>query len=364
MIVVVKIGTSSLTNQEGILDSGAIAKVGEEIAQARADGHQVVLVTSAAITSGLPLLGFGDERPRDTLTLQAAAAVGQSRLQQAWDVALARNGLVSAQVLLTPNDFFERSQYLHARHTLERLLQLGVVPVVNENDAIADDEIRFGDNDRISALLAHAIGAELLVLLTDQAGLFTADPRIDEHASLVEEITAMDRELEVQAGGAGSRRGSGGMAAKLTAARMAAWTGVRTVIAAAGRRDVLRDAITATPGVGTIVQPKSNKLSARKLWIAFAMPTAGRIVVDVGAQHALVTGNRSLLPAGVAAAEGEFGVDDGVEIVDEDGTIIAKGVSRHDAPTLRASAGRRTAELPDGVPHEVVHRDDLVVLAK
>jgi glutamate 5-kinase len=362
MILVAKIGTSSLTSEDGGLETSAIRKLTGEVARARHAGHQVVVVTSAAISSGLPLLGFVGDRPKDTLTLQAAAAVGQSRLQQAWDDGLAHNGLLSAQVLLTPNDFFERRQYLHARQTISRLLQLGVVPVINENDAIADDEIRFGDNDRIAALVAHAIGAELLVLLTDQAGLFTADPRVDENASLVEDVMAIDKQLEASAGGAGTRRGSGGMSAKLTAARMAAWTGVRAVIAAAQREDVLCDAIAGTPGVGTIVHPHNQKLSARKLWIAFAMPSVGVITVDQGARSALIAGNRSLLPAGVTSVNGSFEADSGVEIVDAAGEVVAKGVTHYDAETLRSSAGRQTADLPDGVPHEVVHRDDLVVL--
>jgi glutamate 5-kinase len=284
-------------------------------------------------------------------------------LQRAWEDGLSANGLLSAQVLLTPNDFFHRRQYLHARQTIERLLQLGIVPVINENDAIADDEIRFGDNDRIAALVAHAIGAELLVLLTDQAGLFTADPRVDDSASLVEEVLAVDKQLEVVVGGAGTRRGSGGMSAKLTAARMAAWTGVRAVIAAAQRENVLNDAIASTPGVGTIVHPHNQRLSARKLWIAFAMPAVGKIVVDAGARRALITGNRSLLPAGVLRVEAAFEAEAGIEIVDPDGQVIAKGVTRYDSSTLQASIGHQTADLPEGVPHEVVHRDDLVVLA-
>jgi len=199
-------------------------------------------------------------------------------------------------------------------------------------------------------------------LLTDQAGLFTADPRVDDSASLVEEVRAVDKQLEVVVGGAGTRRGSGGMAAKLTAARMAAWTGVRAVIAAAQRDDVLQDAIAGTLGVGTIVHPHEQRLSARKLWIAFAMPAAGRIIVDEGARRALTAGNRSLLPAGVVRVEGAFDVDAGVEIVDSSANVIAKGVTRHDSSTLHTSRGRQTSDLPEGVPHEVVHRDDLVIL--
>ena len=363
MRLVVKIGTSSLTHEDGGLDTSAISKLCAEVADARADGHQVVLVTSAAITAGLPYLGFaGGGRPRDTLTLQAAAAVGQSRLLRAYDDGFAVHGLVAGQVLLSPHDFCDRRQYLHARDTLARLVQLGVVPVVNENDAVADDEIRFGDNDRIAALVAHAVGADLLVLLTDTAGLFTADPRADEHASLVEEVSAAEHELAVAVGGAGTDRGSGGMASKLAAARMATWTGTRAVIAAATRAGVLRGAI-AGERVGTQFQARPQRLSARKLWIAFAMPSGGRIVVDDGARGALLEGSSSLLLPGVVGVEGHFGADEGVEIVDRTGAVLAKGVVRLDAPTLAVHAGRRAADVPIGPRPEVVHRDDLVVLA-
>ena len=193
------------------------------------------MVTSGAIAAGLPALGLSAVRPRDAVTLQAASAVGQSRLMRVYDAALAEGGLVGGQVLLAPLDFMVRQQYLHARSTLTRLLELGVVPVVNENDAIADDEIRFGDNDRMAALVAHLIGADLLVLLTDQPGLLTGDPRFDAEASLIEEIVEVDHTLEAMAGGVGSDRGSGGMASKLAAAKIAAWSGVRAVIAQADR---------------------------------------------------------------------------------------------------------------------------------
>ncbi len=197
-------------------------------------------VTSGAVAAGLPALGFGrDRRPRDARTLQAVSAVGQGRLMATYDRAFAAHDLVAGQVLLAPLDFGMRSQYLHARGTLRRLLELGVVPVINENDAIADDEIRFGDNDRIAALVAHLLEADLLVLLTDTPGLLTADPRLDPSASLIEEIVEVDHALEALAGGAGTSRGSGGMASKVAAAKMAAWSGVRTVIASSTRDDVL-----------------------------------------------------------------------------------------------------------------------------
>jgi glutamate 5-kinase len=264
-------------------------------------------------------------------------------------------------VLLTPHDFGVRSQYLHARETLRRLLDLGVVPIVNENDTVADDEIRYGDNDRLAALVSHLVGADLLVLLTDTAGVFTADPRVDAEASLIEEIAEVDAALEALAGGRGTERGSGGMATKLAAAKIAAWSGVRAVIAAADAPDVITDAI-AGRAVGTSFRARTARLSSRKLWIAFALNPAGRVIVDDGARRALCSDHRSLLPAGVRGVEGAFDADDAVEIVDAAGVPFAKGLVRYPAAVLRAVAGRQTSELEDGLPHEVVHRDDLVVL--
>ena len=360
-IVVAKIGSSSITTDDGTIDESAIAKFCGEVADLRAAGHQVVMVTSGAIAAGLPAMHF-DARPRDAVTLQAISAVGQSRLMAVYDRELAGHGLTAGQVLLAPLDFMVREQYLHARSTLGRLLDLGVVPVVNENDAIADDEIRFGDNDRLAALVAHLIRADLLVLLTDAPGLLTADPRFDSTASLIEEILEVDHSLEALAGGAGSDRGSGGMASKLAAAKIAAWSGVRAIIAQASRDDVLMEAVTRANGVGTVVHPRKDRLPARKLWIAFAVGAAGTIVVDDGARRALLDRGVSLLPAGVIDVKGGFDVDAAVEIAGPDGRAFAKGLTRFDAAGLRAVLGSRTHELPEGSPHEVVHRDDLVVL--
>ena len=242
------------------------------------------------------------------------------------------------------------------------LLELGVVPVVNENDAIADDEIRFGDNDRLAALVSHLVRAYLLAMLTDTAGLLTGDPRVDAAASLIEEIVAVDHELEAIAGGPGTRRGSGGMASKLAAAKIAAWSGVRTVIASADRPSVLVDAAAGRPGVGTVFVPRAERLPARKLWIAFAVGSSGTIVVDEGARAALTERGVSLLLAGVVKAIGSFAVDDAVEVAGPDGRVFAKGLVRHASAAVNELAGRRTGELPADVPHEVVHRDDMVLL--
>ena len=361
--MVVKIGTSSITDTHGVVDADAVAKLCREVAGLRAQAHRVVVVTSGAIAAGLPSVGLGGERrPTDAVTLQAVSAVGQSRLMRVYDDHFADHHLIAGQVLLAPLDFGIRQQYLHARGTLRRLLDLGVVPVVNENDAIADDEIRFGDNDRLAALVAHLVHADVLVLLTDAPGLLTADPRLDEQASLIEEVLEVTAELEGLAGGSGTVRGSGGMASKVAAAKMAAWSGVRTVIAAAHRDGVLGDAVAGTPGVGTVVAPRGQRISARKLWIAFAVDTAGRVVVDDGARRALLERNVSLLPAGVLSVDGAFSPDQAVEVASHDGIVFAKGLVRIDAKTLAAVAGRRTTQLPEGVMHEVIHRDDLVIV--
>jgi glutamate 5-kinase len=318
------------------------------------------MVCSGAIAAGLPALGWR-ERPTDLGTLQAVAAVGQPRLMERLGTILDGHGLVAGQVLLTPHDFGYRPQYLHARDTMRRLLDLGVVPIVNENDTIADDEIRYGDNDRLAALVSHLVNADVLVLLTDTAGLYTSDPRLDEKASLIEEIAEVDAALEAVAGGAGTERGSGGMASKLAAAKIAAWSGVRVVIAGAGVPGVVVGAIEGQP-VGTSVRPRPTRLSSRKLWIAFARGAAGRVVVDAGAREALTQDHRSLLAAGVRGVEGDFEPEDAVEVVTEDGRVFAKGLVREGADALRRVAGLRTDQLPEGTPREVIHRDDLVVL--
>jgi len=362
VIVVAKVGSSSVTDAQGEISHAAVDKFCAEVAVLRGQDHRVVIVTSGAIAAGLPALGLSGARPTDVNTLQAVSAVGQSRLMRVYDDILARHGLVGGQVLLAPLDFVHRSQYLHARGTLRRLLDLGVVPVVNENDAVADDEIRFGDNDRLAALVAHLVSADLLVLLTDTPGVLTADPRFDDDASLIEEIVEIDHELERIAGTSGSVRGSGGMASKLAAAKIAAWSGVRAVIAAADRPGVLAGAVEGEPGVGTVVRPRDTRLSARKLWIAFAVAASGTVVVDEGARRALTERRTSLLPAGVIDVQGDFGAAAAAEVDDKGGRVLGKGIVRYGARSLKEAAGRRTADLAEGLPNEVRHRDDFEML--
>jgi glutamate 5-kinase len=322
-----------------------------------------VVVTSAAISAGLAPLGFNaSSRPKEADMLRAASAVGQIALMATYKGHLASNGLTAGQVLLAPTDMWYRNRYLKSRGTLNAMLRAGVVPVINENDAVADDEIRFGDNDRLAALVAHLIEADRLVLLTDTAGVFTADPRFDENASLIEEIIEIDQHLEQVVGGPGSMVGRGGMASKLAAAKIAAWSGVETIIAQSDRPDVLRDAVSGTVGIGTVFRARDQRLPARKLWIAFAVPAWGRVVVDDGARRALESDRRSLLAAGIVKVEGEFGVESAVELLDEHGNVFAKGLSRWDRNQIDTFAGATSDAFPEELPEEVIHRDDLVIL--
>ncbi len=358
--VIVKIGTSSLTDDRGVISRDMIASVCRQVASLRHDGHEVVLVSSGAVAAGVAALDLSS-RPSDVQTLQALAAVGQSRLMEVYNVEFHAVGLVAAQVLLVPNDFVDRQQYLHARATLERLLDIGCVPVINENDAIAADEIRFGDNDRIAALLSHLLRADVLVLLTDIDGLYTADPRRDPSAALVPEVSAGDPLLSVSAGVTGTSRGSGGMASKMAAARIASASGVRTVIARATIDDVVRRAVDRHDLVGTTFLGSDRQYSARQLWLAHASEVVGSVVVDAGAERALVDRNGSLLPAGVVAVRGEFEEADTIELVNEAGRVVARGAATMTSKQARASRGRRTFELDDSTPRVVVHRDDMVV---
>jgi len=360
MRVVAKIGTASITDASGVIDRGALAKLSDEVAGLRSNGHEVIIVSSGAVAAGVAALGLAS-RPTDMQTLQAISAAGQSRLVEAYNIELQRHGLVGAQVLLDPHDFIDRTQYLHARRTINRLLGLGCVPVVNENDAVANDELRYGDNDRLAALVANNMKADVLVLLTDMDGVYTADPRRDPSAELVPLVRSTDPLLAIRADRGGSGRGSGGMASKLMAARIASWSGIRSVIARASRPGVLAGAVSDDL-VGTTLESHERILPARKLWIAFAAEVDGTIDVDAGAERALTERPNSLLPAGVVAARGAFAVGDTVEIAGPSGRAFARGMVAVDASVVRKFLGQQTSEIPDGIAHEVVHRDDLVVL--
>lgn len=360
--IVVKIGTSSLTDEAGVIDEAVINKVTSEVAALRRAGHEVTIVTSGAIAAGLPVLGISAaDRPTDSVSLQAISSIGQPALLRTWAEALGHQGLIVGQILLAPHNFGDRAQYLHARSTLTRLHELGVVPLINENDAVTDAEIRYGDNDRIAALVAHLISADVLILLTDTDGVLTADPRVDPSASLIEEVAEFDQLVDSVVGGAGTVRGSGGMASKLTAARIAAWSGVRTVIANASRPGVIGDAASGADAVGTTINARPTTLSARKLWIGFAMPAVASITVDAGARRALEQGGRSLLAVGVSSIDGSFEKRDPVDVADPDGVVFAKGITRTSSEELAGLAS--TADGAGEQAGVVIHVDDLVVLA-
>jgi glutamate 5-kinase len=365
MKIIVKVGTSSLTDEQGAINRAMIASLCEQIGALRTAGHEVVLVSSGAVSAGIAALGF-ESRPTDIQILQALAAVGQSRLMEVYNAEFSRHGLVAAQVLLVPHDFVDRTQYLHARATLETLLGLGCVPVVNENDAIANDEIRFGDNDHIAALLSHLLKADLLVLLTDIEGLYNTDPRRDTSAQLINEVFVGDPLLSVSAGSAGTHRGSGGMNSKLSAARIASWSGIRAVIAQARTPMVLsrvvEDVRASTTSVGTTFHGADRQLSARQLWVAFASEVRGRIWVDDGARDALRRGTVSLLPAGVRTVDGNFESGDTVVILDGNDEVVARGLTSMSRSQVDRTAGLQSRQLEEGIPPIVVHRDSLVLL--
>jgi glutamate 5-kinase len=360
--LVVKVGTTSLLGAEGEPDEARLGALCDGIGAMRALGVDVVLVSSGAIAAGLGPLNLGG-RPSDIPTLQAAAAVGQGRLQGRYSRLLQERGFLAAQMLLTRYDFMHRGQYLNARNTLERLLALGAVPVVNENDTIAVDEIRFGDNDRLAALVANLARAKVLLLLTDASGVHSADPRNDPSAPVLDEVFRITPEIERAAGGRGSVLGSGGMASKIAAAWVATFSGAAVVVANASERGVF-DAVAEGRRVGTYFHPQSRRASAHRLWIAFAQPPRGTVLVDAGARRAIVAGKRSLLPAGVVGLTGRFSSGDTVDVacaneVTGADDLVARGLVRYSAEELLAARGRSTAELGG---REVIHRDQLMVL--
>jgi glutamate 5-kinase len=348
--LVVKIGSSSLTSPEGGIDDQAIERVVAMVAEAWGRGHPAVLVSSGAVAAGMPALGL-TVRPGTIADLQVAAAVGQSRLMERYTASFAARGLIAGQVLLTKEVLANREQYLNARTALSRMLAAGIVPVVNENDTVVVEELRLGDNDRLAAMVSHLVGAGLLLMLTDTAGLFASDPRLGE-AELLAAVRHTDEILDRLAGT--GPIGSGGAATKVAAARMAAWSGVPTVVASARAPEVLEKVLTGGE-IGTWVEPNPRRLPARKLWIAFGQPAAGVVVIDDGAVAAITAHPRSLLPIGVREVRGSFPAGAGVEVHDPAEALVAKGIVKVDADTLRSLAGRR-GDL------EAIHRDDLVVL--
>lgn len=362
--IVVKVGSSLVTNQGAGLDLKALTNWAQQIATLNASGHQVVLVSSGAIAEGMQRLGW-KKRPASIHDLQAAAAVGQMGLVQAYESCFRKHDLHAAQVLLTHADLTDRERYLNARTTLTTLLGLRVIPIINENDTVVTDEIKFGDNDTLAALVANLIEADALIILTDQDGLFTADPRKDAQATLVKQANATDAQLESMAGGAGSHIGRGGMLTKIFAAKRAARSGAHTVIASGHEPDVLLRLLQGV-AIGTLITAPTLALAARKQWLADHLQVAGKLVLDAGAVQALRAGGKSLLPIGVKKVIGEFERGELVACITEDGSEIARGLSNYNAKEARLIAQHASKEIEAllgyGGDAEIIHRDNLVLL--
>jgi len=361
--LVVKVGSALVTNNGAGLDLAAIDDWARQIHAVRQQGKQVVLVSSGAIACGMQRLGWV-KRPKLVHELQAAAAVGQMGLAQVYEGAFAKYGLHTAQILLTHDDLADRKRYLNARSTLTTLLELGVIPIINENDTVVTDEIKFGDNDTLGALVANLIEADALIILTDQIGLFTADPRKDPSATLIGEATAGDESLEAMAGGAGTRIGTGGMITKVIAAKRAARSGAHTAIASGRETDpIIR--LANGEAVGTLLVSQTQPLAARKQWLADHLQLAGRLILDDGAINALKSG-KSLLPIGVVTAEGEFERGAAVACVTSSGQEIARGLVNYGSGEARLIARKSTAEIEELLGYidetEIIHRDNLILL--
>jgi glutamate 5-kinase len=354
--VVVKVGSSSLSNPDGGINDEAIDALVSQVCDLVDSGYPPVLVSSGAIAAGLPILGM-TVRPDAIADLQVAAAVGQTELMKRYARGFARRGVTIGQVLLTKDVLGNRAQYLNARAALTRMIALGVVPVVNENDTVAVDEVKLGDNDQLAAITSHLVNADMLIILTDTDGLFTDDPRFTTDAKLLSAVKHNDEVLDrVRSVPGTGVLGSGGVATKVTAARMAAFSGVPTVVASANSESLA--SIVRGEDVGTWVDPRPKALSARKLWIAFGLASMGSVTIDAGAVDALRDHGRSLLGAGVVGVEGEFDRLAAVDVVTETGSLIAKGIVRTSASELVDVAGRHSSEAGG----EVIHRDDLVIL--
>jgi glutamate 5-kinase len=360
---VVKVGSSLLTAKGQGLDRQAIGEWAAQVAALRKAGREVVLVSSGAVAEGMARLGL-KKRPAVLNELQAAAAVGQMGLVQAWESAFQQHGLHTAQVLLTHEDVSDRDRYLNSRGTLKALLEYGVVPVVNENDTVATDEIRLGDNDTLAALAANLIEADALVILTDQDGLFDADPRANPDAKLIAQAELSDAKLEAMAGEGRGELGRGGMRTKLIAARWAARSGAATVIAHGRAPGVLASLLAGTP-VGTLLLPAQGVMGARKRWIAGQLQVRGRLHLDAGAAQVLREKGKSLLPVGVKRVDGDFGRGDLVACLDPEGREVARGLVNYDASEARRILGLASAKVQEALGYpgapELVHRDNLVL---
>jgi glutamate 5-kinase len=361
--IVVKVGSSLVTNEGRGVDAEAIGNWSRQLAALAQGGREVVMVSSGAIAEGMKRLGWAT-RPKELHELQAAAAVGQMGLVQMYETQLRSHGMASAQVLLTHADLADRERYLNARSTLLTLLQLKVIPVINENDTVVNDEIKFGDNDTLGALVANLVDADALIILTDQRGLYSADPRRDPSARFIDQATAGDPELERMAGGVGSSIGRGGMITKILAAKRAAGSGASTVIAWGREPDVLIR-LAAGESIGTYLDARTPKLAARKQWMADHLQMRGSVIVDEGAVIKLRDEGKSLLPIGVVEVTGEFARGDVIAVRSATGSEIARGLANYSAAEARLIARKPSSQIEGLLGYanepELIHRDNLVL---
>lgn len=362
--IVVKVGSSLVTNDGRGLDHVAIGRWAAQIAALREQGKEVVLVSSGAIAEGIHRLGWS-KRPREIDELQAAAAVGQMGLAQVYESSFGAHGIRTAQILLTHADLADRERYLNARSTMLTLLRLGTVPIINENDTVITDEIKFGDNDTLGALVANLIEGDALVILTDQRGLFTADPRKDPNATLVEQADAGTPELEAMAGGAGSSLGRGGMLTKILAAKRAAHSGANTVIASGREADVLTR-LASGELIGTQLIARTARMAARKQWMADHLQVRGHVVIDAGVVHKLTADGKSLLPIGVIDVKGAFDRGEVIACVSDQGQEVARGITNYSSSETRLIHRRPSGEIESVLGYmlepELIHRDNLVLV--
>ncbi|MCL5022499.1 MAG: glutamate 5-kinase [Nitrospirae bacterium] len=362
--LVIKIGSNILTCKDNGLDLERIQSISEDIAAVKHAGHEVVVVSSGAVAAGMQKLDL-KEKPKDIVLKQAAAAIGQSSLMWAYEKCFNVHGGKVAQVLLTRDDFADRKRYINSRNTLITLLSYGITPIINENDTVATDEIRFGDNDHLASLVAGLIDAERFIILSDVEGLFSDNPATNPEARLIKVVEEITPEIEEKAGGAGSAVGTGGMLSKLLAAKRAMRHGI-TVNIVNGRRNAPVSSLLSGVSLGTEFRPREGRLSSKKGWIAYACRTKGSIVVDDGAAKALTQKGRSLLPSGIVALTGSFEAGDAVYCIDTGGNRIAKGLTNYSSAEIEKIKGKKTSEIESILGYrysdEVIHRDNLALL--
>jgi len=362
--VVIKIGSRVLTDDDGALDMGVIGRICKDVALLREGGRQVVVVSSGAIAAGRSELGL-TEKPKTIPQKQAAAAIGQTRLMRAYEQSLAPHGLKAAQLLLTSEDLNSRQRFLNARATIDTLLGFGIIPIINENDTVVVDEIKFGDNDNLSALVTNVAESDLLLILTDVEGLYNADPCANPDAKLIPLVQSITRELERAAGGSGSSVGTGGMATKVAAAKKAAKNGVPTILIAGKRAGIIAAAMRGDE-VGTLFLPSGEGLNRRKHWIAYTLKPVGRVFVDEGARDVLLKKGKSLLPSGIDRVEGRFERGACVRVCSPDGKEFARGLSDYSSGEISRLAGHNSSEIESILGYRyadvIIHRDNMVLM--